>query len=74
MNRDLLLRLALCQELGIQKKWWALSYAKKYGRETLTFGDLQRLFGYQRFSPRLESSCKHWQGMAWPKHLQGKIT
>ena len=61
MNRDLLLRLALCQELGIQKKWWALSYAKKYGRETLTFGDLQRLFGYQRFSPRLESS---WQALA----------
>lgn len=61
MKRDLVLRLALCQELGIQKKWLALAYAKKYERETLSFGELQRLFGYQRFSPYLESS---WQALA----------
>lgn len=61
MNRELVLRLAMCQELGIQKKWLALDYAKKYQRDTLSFGELQRLFGYQRFSPYLESS---WQSLA----------
>lgn len=61
MEQALLMRLVLCQELGIQKKWQLLHYAKKCGKENLTFHELQRLFGYQRFSPNLESS---WQSLA----------
>lgn len=61
MEQGLLMRLALCQELGIQKKWQLLHYAQKYGKEHVTFHELQRLFGYQRFSPNLERS---WQTLA----------
>lgn len=61
MSRELLLvKLALCQGMGIEKKWRLVRYAEKCQRQDLSFQEIIRVLGYHRFS---ETVRQNWQAL-----------
>lgn len=61
MSREVLLvKLALCQGMGIEKKWRLLQYAQHYQRSDLSFQEILQVLGYNRFSETLR---QNWQSL-----------